>query len=156
MNKKFFPCADFNKLLYFTHYPDKKGGNDLNRKVFVLLFSLAVILLIASSEISASPENLSSQKFFVSAPANSHPFTNDEHNRSVIDTAGQSRNFTAVFSKSDGTRILEHIKIQRTRTIIFTDEITSKYNFSLSTGKTASEANKARLTEIHQDIQQRK
>ncbi len=131
----------------------------MNRKIFAFTFSLAVILLLVSSAVSASPENLSSQKFLVSAPANinySQPFTNDEHNRSTIDTAGQSRNFTAVFSKSDVTRILEHIKIQRTRTIIFTDEITSKNTFSSSTGKSASEANKARLTEIHQDIQQRK
>ena len=130
--------------------------NELSRKIFAFTFSLAVILLLVSSAVSASPEKLSSQKFLVSAPANSQPFTNDEHNRSIIDTAGQSRNFTAVFSKSDGTRILEHIKIQRTRTIIFSDEITSNYNFSLSTGKSASEANQTRRTEIHQDIQQRK
>ena len=30
-----------------------------------------------------------------------------------IDDPTQSRNFTAVFSKSDGTRILEHIKIHK-------------------------------------------
>ena len=131
----------------------------MTKKILLFLFSAVVILCAASSVLFACSERIDSPKFLLSAPAKvnySQPFTNDEQPQRIIDTAGQSRNFAAVFSKPDGTRILDDIKFQRTRTIIFSEKAASNHNFPLSLSKTASEENKTRSTEIHQDIQQRK
>ena len=88
---------------------------------------------------------------------------NNERNQSIRELAGHGRNINIVLSKSEGTRIIENIKSQRTRTAAQLDAESERTRKNYAGSKTlgrqselASGIHKSNITEIHQDIQQRK
>ena len=96
----------------------------------------------------------------------SHSHNQDENNertQSIRELAGHGRNINIVLSKSEGTRIIENIKSQRTRTAAQLDAESERTRKNYAGSKTlcrqselASGIHKSNITEIHQDIQQRK
>lgn len=84
------------------------------------------------------------------------PDSEEQQQTCVMPLDVQAEHFNSAFSKPDGVRILENIKIQRVRTMIMTDENDSSYSSVRILGQSASAKNKSIQTKIHQNINQRK
>ena len=145
-----------------------------HKSVKFLLF-LAVIASVFFLATALKTQKLFACNYYASdyhvlqaAPekSQSHSHNQDENNertQSIRELAGHGRNINVVLSKSEGTRIIENIKSQRTRTAAQLDAESERTRKNYAGSKTlgrqselASGIHKSNITEIHQDIQQRK
>ena len=79
-----------------------------------------------------------------------------ERDQRIKELAGRTRNFSVVLTRSEGSRILENIKLQRTRAVTLSDKADRDLTAAKLPEQSASAIHQSQFTEIQQDINQRK
>ena len=79
-----------------------------------------------------------------------------ERDQRIKELTGRTRNFSVVLTRSEGSRILENIKLQRTRAVTLSDKSDRDLTAAKLSEQSASAIHQFQFTEIQQDINQRK
>ena len=131
--------------------------------MFLLLLAVTVsVLFLSSQQVFACKSEYNAHVLKADPAPNYNHEHEDERSQCIRELAGHGRNFSALFSKPDGTRIIENIKSQRTRYITQSELESEKARINYSCNKapvqsdSAFEAYQSNNTEIRQNIKQRK
>lgn len=131
----------------------------MKRKAVMFLFLLA-ILFLASQKVFACAVKYEAH-VLKAAPSHNHEHE-DERSQCIRELEGHGRNSSALFSKPDGTRIIENIRSQRTRSITQSELESEKARINYTCNKapvqsdSTFEAYQSNNTELRQNIKQRK